>query len=127
MPPATPPLRSSPRDNHSLVNRIQWLETDLSWCLGISAATNANLIPKMLTPAELRQGSRRARELALNETTSELRLALAAHALALATLAERLEREICEAAHLNGGQIAVKSPITLGASGHAQNETAGRR
>jgi hypothetical protein len=52
----------------------------------------------MLTPVELRDGSRRARELALNETTPELRLALAAHALALATLAERLEREVNEAA-----------------------------
>jgi len=51
----------------------------------------------MLTPAKLREGSRRAKELALNETTSHLRQALAAHALALATLAERLEREMADA------------------------------
>jgi hypothetical protein len=48
----------------------------------------------MLTPAELRAGSRQAQELALNETTPHLRQALAAHALALAALAERLEREV---------------------------------
>jgi hypothetical protein len=54
--------------------------------------------PRMLTPAELREGSRRAREVALTETTPHLRQALAAHALALAALAERLEREFCEAA-----------------------------
>ena len=52
----------------------------------------------MLTPTELRAGSRRAQELALNETTPHLRQALAAHALALAALAERLEREVCETA-----------------------------
>ena len=52
----------------------------------------------MLTSAELRTGSRRAHELALNETTPHLRQALAAHALALVALAERLEREACEAA-----------------------------
>jgi len=43
-------------------------------------------------------GSRRAQELALNEMTPHLRQALAAHALALAALAERLEREVCETA-----------------------------
>jgi hypothetical protein len=52
----------------------------------------------MLTPAELREGSRRARELALKETAPHLSQALAAHALALAALAERFEREVCEAA-----------------------------
>jgi hypothetical protein len=52
----------------------------------------------MLTPTELRAGSRRAQELALNEMTPHLRQALAAHALALAALAERLEREACETA-----------------------------
>jgi hypothetical protein len=51
----------------------------------------------MLTPAELREGSRRASELALNETTPHLRQALATHALALAALAEKLEREVDEA------------------------------
>ena len=52
----------------------------------------------MFTAAELRAGSRRAQELALNETTPHLRQALAAHALALSALAERLEREVCETA-----------------------------
>jgi hypothetical protein len=46
----------------------------------------------MLTPAQLREGSRRANELALKEATPHLRQALAAHALDLAHLAERLER-----------------------------------
>ena len=49
----------------------------------------------MLTSAELRAGSRRAQELALNEMTPHLRQALAAHAVALA---ERLEHEACETA-----------------------------
>ena len=57
----------------------------------------------MLTPAELRAGSRRAQELALNETTPHLRQALAAHALALAALAESLERTACEAADTRSG------------------------
>ena len=52
----------------------------------------------MLTPTELRAGSRRALEFALNETTPHLRQALAAHALAFAALAERLERDACETA-----------------------------
>ena len=47
----------------------------------------------MLTPVELREGSRRARELALKEPTAQLRQGLAAHALDLAWLAERLERD----------------------------------
>jgi hypothetical protein len=44
----------------------------------------------MLTPAQLREGSRRARELALKETSFHLRQALAAHALDLDGLAEKL-------------------------------------
>jgi hypothetical protein len=52
----------------------------------------------MLTPVELRMGSHRAQELALNEMTPHLRQALVAHALALSALAERLEREACETA-----------------------------
>jgi len=57
----------------------------------------------MLTSAELRMGSCRAHELAVHETTPHLRQALAAHALALAALAERLERDICETADARSG------------------------
>jgi hypothetical protein len=65
----------------------------------------------MLTPAELRAGSRRAQVLALNETTPHLRQALAAHALALDALAERLEREICETGDARSGlEIALGHP-----------------
>ena len=66
----------------------------------------------MLTPAGLRAGSRRAQELALNETTAPLRQALAAHALALVALAERLEREVCETADAGSGiEAAHGQPI----------------
>jgi hypothetical protein len=47
---------------------------------------------EVLTPAQLREGARRARELASKETALHLRQALAAHALDLVCLAEKLER-----------------------------------
>jgi hypothetical protein len=65
----------------------------------------------MLTSAELRTGSHRAHELALNETTPHLRQALAAHALALAALAEKLERDACETADARSNIEAHGHPI----------------
>jgi hypothetical protein len=47
----------------------------------------------MLTPAELRAGSRSARLAAENESAPPLKLRLADHALALAQLAEKIERD----------------------------------
>jgi len=47
----------------------------------------------MRTPAELREASRLAREAASAEAELHIRMRLANHALALAQLAERIERE----------------------------------
>lgn len=47
----------------------------------------------MSTPAELRDASRLAREAARAESAPHLRRRLASHALALAQLAEKIERE----------------------------------
>jgi hypothetical protein len=51
----------------------------------------------MLTPAQLREGARRARELALKKTALHLRQALAAHALDLTRLGKKLERNDAKA------------------------------
>jgi hypothetical protein len=47
----------------------------------------------MLTPAELRDQSRRYREAAAKEIVVEFKRRLASHALALAFLAEKVERQ----------------------------------
>jgi len=47
----------------------------------------------MSTPAELRELSRRSREAAAKEKTPQIKRGLASHALALAQLAERIERK----------------------------------
>jgi hypothetical protein len=54
----------------------------------------------MLTPAELRHNSRVFRHSAMSEDNPRLKLRLASHALALAQLAEAIERE--EAARTEG-------------------------
>jgi hypothetical protein len=50
-------------------------------------------VERAMTPAELREQSRLSRQAALDETTREIKLRLASHALALAQLAERIERQ----------------------------------
>jgi hypothetical protein len=47
----------------------------------------------MLTPAELRDQSRMYREAAAKEVVPEFKRRLASHALALAQLAEKMDRE----------------------------------
>jgi hypothetical protein len=47
----------------------------------------------MLTPAELRAGCRLASQASKEESASPLKRMLASHALALAQLAEKIERE----------------------------------
>jgi hypothetical protein len=47
----------------------------------------------LLTPAELRERSQLYRQAAERETTPEIKRRLASHALALAELAERIERD----------------------------------
>jgi hypothetical protein len=47
----------------------------------------------MPTPAELREASRRARALAQGETSPDLKRLMVSHSLALACLAEKIERE----------------------------------
>jgi hypothetical protein len=54
------------------------------------------------TPAELREESRQYRQAAKKETTPEISRRLALHALALAQLAEKIERE--EPSKPNSGQ-----------------------
>lgn len=56
----------------------------------------------MLTPAQWREGSLRAHALARREPERHLKRFLAAHALALAQLAERIERELAQDPHRSG-------------------------
>ena len=54
----------------------------------------------MIDAAELREQARRYRQTANHETTPQLKQMLASHALALAQLAERVERrEAAQAEH----------------------------
>ena len=68
----------------------------------------------MLTPAELRERSRLYREASAKESEPEFKRRLASHALALAQLAERVERAPGDGATVAEFALTVATPLGAG-------------